>query len=887
MNACTIIAANYLAHARVLAESFFEHHPDGTFTVLSLDDLTDLLEERDRFRVMRPNEIGIEPDELQRMALLYDVRELSTAVKPFLLRTLLAHDDHAAYLDPDIRVYRSLEFIADLSREHGLVLTPHNNRPFPRDGRTPGEQDIMIAGIYNLGFCCVGERSVDFLDWWSERLARDCIADPEHGLFVDQKWVDWAPGMFDHVISHDTTINIAYWNCFSRELMTDGDSYMVDGEPLGFFHFSGFDPTKPQQLSKHQNRVDVNDNPALAKICREYADAMLDAGFLAVRGLPCEFDSLPDGSRLDDAMRRSYRAALLRAERSGGPVPPVPGDDAQTEEFLAWLQEPIARRGPGKHVSRYLMALREGRADLNQAFPDMGRRADVDEYLTWLQVAGAAELDVHPRLRPAGSAEPATEQAADPADPPVTVAGYFKAELGVGEAGRSIVAGLKSADIPYVTRTVTETLSRQQHPFEDSGLVNTENSDLNIVCVNADALPGFASEAGHAFFRDRYTVGLWFWEVSEFPRSMHDAFGFVDEVWVSSEFVRAAIQPETIKPVRVVPMSVAPPPVGALNRSELGIRDGFMFLFVFDLMSIIERKNPFAVIEAYRSAFSPQDGATLVIKTINGEHKPAELQRLRDAVDGHEDITLVDGYLPLEQKNGLMSQCDCYVSLHRSEGLGLTMAEAMALGKPVIATGYSGNLAFMDAQNSMLVDYEIVSVPDGCAPYPTSACWAEPDVAHAARLMRQAFDDPAGAQELGERARKDVLTRMSPERTGEFISDRINWIREHAMSMKRTPLSMRGPVSRAESFVRTGPENSWDNASGRGGRFFRNFLQRLLKPYTIRQREFETAVVEALQDSLHAEVDLRAQLDGIETKLDALLARVPEPVQHGHEHANA
>src|SRR5690242_3812028 len=126
MNACTIIAANYLAHARVLAESFFEHHPNGSFTVLSLDDLSDLLEERDRFRVMRPDEIGIAPDELQRMALLYDVRELSTAVKPFLLRTLLDQDDHATYLDPDIRVYRSLEFIADLAREHGLVLTPHN-----------------------------------------------------------------------------------------------------------------------------------------------------------------------------------------------------------------------------------------------------------------------------------------------------------------------------------------------------------------------------------------------------------------------------------------------------------------------------------------------------------------------------------------------------------------------------------------------------------------------------------------------------------------------------------------------------------------------------------------------------------------------------------------
>lgn len=871
MNACTIIAANYLAHARVLAESFFEHHPDGTFTVLSLDDLTELLEERDRFDVVGPHEIGIEPDELRRMTLIYDVRELSTAVKPFLLRHLLETHDHAAYLDPDIAVFRSLEFIADLSREHGLVLTPHNNRPFPRDGKTPGEQDIMIAGIYNLGFCCVSSLSRDFLDWWCERLARDCIADPENGLFVDQKWVDWAPGMFDHVICHDTTINVAYWNLFSRDFQTAGDGYLVDGQPLGFFHFSGFDPTKPTQLSKHQNRIVVTEHPALERICREYAAAMLDAGYERVRTIPCTIDSLPDGSRIDDAMRRSYRAALLRAERTGGPVPPIPGDEQQTEEFMQWLEQPIARRGPGRHVTRYLDSLRAGRADLNHAFPDMGRRRDVDGYLTWLRTIGAVDLGMSERLAPEGTSwdRPATDAPDAPAKA-VTVAGYFRAELGVGEAGRSIVAGLEAAQMPYVTQTVTETVSRQEHPFEDL-VTGADDSDVNIVCVNADALPGFATGVSHAFFRDRYTVGLWFWEVDQFPASMHDAFSYVDEVWVSSEFVRDAIQRETIKPVRTVPMTVAPPPVGKLSRAAHGIPDGFMFLFVFDLMSIMERKNPLGLIDAYRRAFRPADGATLVIKTINGDQKPEQLQRLREAVDAHDDITLIDGYLPLEQKNGLMNECDCYVSLHRSEGLGLTMAEAMALGKPVVATGHSGNLAFMDTGNSRLVDFDLVNVPSGCAPYPTSAVWADPDLEHAARLMRELFDDPVAARELGERARTDVLERMSPQRTGTFIADRLSWIREHAMTAKRTPLTMRGPVSRAESFVRIGPENSWDNDSGRGGRYFRRFVQRLLKPYTVRQREFETAVVEALQDSLHAEVDLRAQLDGIERTLDRLV----------------
>jgi glycosyltransferase involved in cell wall biosynthesis len=852
MNACTIIAANYLAHARVLAESFFRHHPDGTFTVLSLDDLTPLLQERDRFDVWTLDQIGIEREELARMRMLYDVRELSTAVKPFLLRTLIEAHDHATYLDPDIQVFRSLDFIADLAREHALVLTPHSTRPFPRDGRMPAETDIMIAGMYNLGFCSVGRDGRPFLDWWCERLARDCVAQPERGLFVDQKWVDWAPGMFPHYILKDTSVNVAYWNVFNREFTAEGDGYEVDEIPLTFFHFSGFDPEHPERLSKHQNRIDVTAHPALKRICRSYADAMLDAGFRGVRGIPCALELLPDGTRIDEHMRRVYRHALLRAEAGGGSTPIAPNDARQAEAYLSWLGEPARRRGAGKHVSRYLAALQEGRADLRRAFPDMGRRTDVEQYLEWLRREGAAQMGVPERFAPTGTRFVTSELepehgilAADP-DPVVTVAGYFKAELGVGEAGRSIVTGLGAAGVPYVTRTYTETLSRQNHEFAGVEATPDAYSDINIVCVNADALPGFVVDAGPEFFRDRYTIGLWFWEVGTFPEVMHESFSYVDEVWVSSDFVREVVQRETVKPVRVVPMALTNPAAAPLDRATLGIPPGFMFLFVFDLLSIVERKNPHGLIDAYVHAFATEDGACLVLKTINGDRQPTALASLRDAAAQRDDIVIIDGYLPADQKNGLMSGCDCYVSLHRSEGFGLTMSEAMALGRPVIATGYSGNLAFMDTENSYLVDYELDTVPEGCAPYPVGAEWATPSVSHASQLMRHVFEHQDEARERGERGRVDVADRMSAARAGEFISGRIANIREHDMR-ERKPITLRGPVARAESFVRVGPENSWDQRGGRAGRMFRNVLRRVLRPYTVRQREFESAVVEAHQ----------------------------------------
>ena len=146
---------------------------------------------------------------------------------------------------------------------------------------------------------------------------------------------------------------------------------------------------------------------------------------------------------------------------------------------------------------------------------------------------------------------------------------------------------------------------------------------------------------------------------------------------------------------------------------------GFLFLFAFDFFSIIERKNPLGLVRAFTQAFRPGEGPTLVLKTINGEKRLTDLERLRVAAADRPDIRLVDEYYTSEQKNALLRLCDCYVSLHRSEGFGLTMAEAMGLAKPVIATAYSGNMDFMSHENSYLVDYETSEVPADSDPYPT------------------------------------------------------------------------------------------------------------------------------------------------------------------------
>ena len=173
-------------------------------------------------------------------------------------------------------------------------------------------------------------------------------------------------------------------------------------------------------------------------------------------------------------------------------------------------------------------------------------------------------------------------------------------------------------------------------------------------------------------------------------------------------------------------------------------------------MSTTARKNPIGLVEAFRLAFEPGSGPVLVLKSINAERCPQDLSALREAAAGHPDIQLSDAYVTQEHMQALTAACDCYVSLHRSEGFGLGLAEAMAYGKPTIATGYSGNRAFMDESNSYLVSYQPAPVPPDAGPYLEGMTWADPDVEDAARLMREVVENPDEAHERAERGRATI-----------------------------------------------------------------------------------------------------------------------------------
>jgi glycosyltransferase involved in cell wall biosynthesis len=776
MQFCTIVATNYLAQARVLARSLARHHPDTNLTVLVVD-ADEHVDDRDEpFDVVTIGGLGLDLSEVHRMAAIYDLVEFSTALKPLLLATLLRGDaDVACYLDPDIQVFAPLEHVEPLARRHGIVLTPHTTAPMPRDGLLPGEREILMAGVFNLGFIAVSGGAAPFLAWWNERLRRDCRIDLLNGVFVDQRWVDFVPGYFDHSILTDPGYNVAYWNLYEREVKSDPGGYSVNGRPLRFFHFSGFSVLEPWRLSRFQSngdRIRLADHPVLARLCHRYTRALVEEGFLECAGRPYGFDRSAGNLPIDARVRRAYRQELLRSDREGTEPPPDPFDPADEQSFREWISAPPGTEGLGR-LSRYAHAIWDERPDVRAHFGDS--ETGLGGYLDWLSEYGRRDAALPPMFVPS---PPRVPERSLPTSTPegVNLVGYLTAELGIGEVARSLIQVLKTAAVPHCAVTCVTPGSRLGAL---RGLtVDNDRYDLSIICVNADELPLLSRRMGDALPPARWRVGVWAWEVSEFPEWMRASARLVDEVWVYSQHAAAAIAPVVDVPVRVVvpPIrSMAPEPV---TLDELSLPEGFLFLFCFDFNSVLERKNPLGLVEAFCRAFAPGEGPQLVLKSINGHSFPLQLARLRAAVANRPDIRLIDGYLSPPRQRALMARCDAYVSLHRAEGFGLTLGEAMALGKPVIATGYSGNLEFMDRKNSLLVPYQLVPVPRGCDPYPVGAPWAAPDLDAAAACMRTLADDPTAAAVLGRRARESILTAHGPEARVSILQERLSQLRE-------------------------------------------------------------------------------------------------------------
>jgi len=360
----------------------------------------------------------------------------------------------------------------------------------------------------------------------------------------------------------------------------------------------------------------------------------------------------------------------------------------------------------------------------------------------------------------------------------LNVAGAVDSEGGVAEATRGYIRAVKAGGIPYALNNFRVSRSMTMDRRYKAEVVSEHPFGVNLICINSNHTPRFYRHAGRGYFAGRYNIGCWVWELASFPEKWKNQFNCYDEIWAPSAFCAGSFTRSATVRIHTMPYVIDPPTVLPHARAKFGIPEkAFMFLFMFDYYSIFERKNPLAIIEAFRKAFRHSEPVMLVIKSLNADISPYNCARLKSAGRGFPVIFL-DQYISREDSWGLLACCDVYVSLHRSEGFGLTLAEAMSLGKPVIATDYSGNTDYMTAYNSFPVRYRLKELDRRFGPYEKGTVWADPDIDHAAGWMRQVYDNPAYAKDIGLRAARDIAGTHGSCEIGRRIKNRLEEIRD-------------------------------------------------------------------------------------------------------------
>jgi glycosyltransferase involved in cell wall biosynthesis len=833
MQVITVATMSGLPRVRALAASLRRHQPDWPLTVMLVGREEAVAAAARAERSLQVRSVARELDvDVETLLARHGEEDLSVLLLgPLLLRHAERTSEPVVHLPGTAWLLGDLQPIESMLRRRSVVLVPRVSVDVPDDGLEPSREQLHRAGRIDDTIAAVdgGLAARKFLAWWIAHVeqtlgsldAFQVGARPEDRPWL-ARFLELAPARFSTGVLDDAGCNVSLWNLHRHPLEASGAQVTVDGEaPLRFLNLPGFDPDRPYRLAANASRARVSRSPVLRRLCEEYAQELRAAGWRDVDHRREVGRRLTDELVYDDSLRATYSRALALGEGFEDLF-----SDEGRQAFLAWLEGP-APRGAAHGINRYVFyRVSRERPDVLRSYPDLDGD-DGPEYVAWCWAFGRHELAIPDRFMPpqsarAGSvspppiaspprepaptsppaaAAPESNGAIDVAPAPLTpvepisaatgaavpgdvdglavrLTGYLGHTLGLGAAARGYVQALGSAGVPVSTVTVPlhhlalpveleDAYGR--HGFED--LVQHGGHGFEIVAVNADELPSFVERLGEDYFEGP-RIGIWGWETNSIPPRWQRAFALVQEVWVYSRFMA-----QNIGAVAPVPVVALPPPVQRpaepAEPLRLGVPEGFLFLFVFDYLSTVQRKNPVGLIEAFRRTFAPGEGPRLLIKTINGPLRPLSEEEVLWAADGREDIHVVDRSLTGEELNGLMAACDCYVSLHRAEGFGLTLAEAMAIGKPAIATGYSGNVDFMNEENSYLVDYAIGRVGPECEIYPPEGEWAEPSVEHAAQLMRQVYSDRAEAARRAARAAEDIARMLSPQATGAAMRARL------------------------------------------------------------------------------------------------------------------
>lgn len=356
----------------------------------------------------------------------------------------------------------------------------------------------------------------------------------------------------------------------------------------------------------------------------------------------------------------------------------------------------------------------------------------------------------------------------------VNLIGNIRAETGLGQSCRLVADELAGSGISYSLYQYDQLgdMAERSYSKYEEKLSSELPYNINLIHINPYDL-GLAFIQNHTMWDGRYNIGFWLWESEDFPEEWVPCFHCLNEIWTPSEFISRSIRKKTQLPVITVPYHMEIPGDTKADRIGFGLPEGqFLFLLMYDRAT--GRKNPEGVVEAFKRAFRPDENAGLVIKISNCTED--ELKRLKTHLGNYQNVYFLTEVMTREQINCLMKSVDALVSLHRAEGFGLVMAEAMLLGKPAIATNWSANTEFMTPETACLVDCQMVELKKDEGLFKKGSRWAEPDVGQAAEYMRRLYEDEAFYRRISERAAAEIRQRLSMEQASARIRERLEQI---------------------------------------------------------------------------------------------------------------
>lgn len=525
MHGCSAIMRNFLPHARVLAGSFREHHPDARMTVLVVDGAADCGGEP--FDVVGPGDVGLDVEEVNRVLTLFEGALPAGAFRGALMAQLLqAGGEPVVFLDPDTQVFAPMDDVLELAVRHGVVLSPHFLDPPERHQGFAGDRALLLSGAFNSGFFAAGPSGAGFLRWLSRRLQRWTLLAPSEGYYGTQRWLDQVPAMFQHHVLDDPGFNVMTMNAHERKLSRSDGRWLAREQPLRFFHFGGtFDPRRPYLVGAGYapREALLSEHPCLAELHHRYGEALLANGWDERLPIAPAIELQP-GLALDARMRGIYREALLESEEAGTAEPPNPYTHGPAA-FVDWLREPTDLRRNACTVTRYLQVCR--REDgLAHDFPDLPGD-DAARYLAWARGPQGASAAIHPAL---------TDSIVEPSLPvAVRTQGVNVVISDAGLAafvGRRVLSELRAAGervaaVPYPRMAGERTRV-------SSKAAEAAAHDVNVICLDAGSVLDFDYDLGVLFRPWRHVVvvlvdSVWSRE------ALRTAMQVADEVWCWDE----------------------------------------------------------------------------------------------------------------------------------------------------------------------------------------------------------------------------------------------------------------------------------------------------------------------------------------------------------------